>query len=221
MLEEYGVFVLLLGLVLGVAGCLWLLVAAFRVRTAWGVAVLLFPPTVLAFLLLHGRKAWKPLLLLVVAGWLTAAPYLASYYHERYVDLGPWEKRIDGELHLTLTGWDGQDYSILRSKPTTVVLQMANPDVTDGTLVYLEGMNHLRELDLNDTQVTDEGLGILAGLPDLQELRLRGTKITDEGFRKYLGEKKSLRKLDLRKTAVKGKTKRDWKKAEAGRELLD
>jgi hypothetical protein len=217
----YGVFMLLQGLVLGAAGCIWLLIIAFKERTAWGVALLLFPPAALVFIPRHWRRSWRPLLLLVVGGWVAAAPYLVNYYHERYVDLGPWQKQVNGELHLTLTGWDRQDYSILQSKPTTVVLQMANPDVTDGTLVYLKGMKQLRELDLNDTQVTDEGLAVLAGLPALEELRLRGTKITDEGFKKYLSGKASLHKLDLRKTQVKGKTKREWKKAKEGRELLD
>jgi Leucine Rich repeat len=219
--EMYGVFVLLQGLALGAVGCLWLLIVAFKVRTAWGVALLLFPPAALVFIPRNWRKSWKPFLLLVLGSWIAAAPYLVNYYHERYIDLGPWEKNVNGELHITLTGWDGQDYSFLQTKPTTVVLQMANPDVTDGTLVYLKGMKQLRELDLNDTQVTDEGLVILAGLPGLQELRLRGTKITDEGFRQYLSDRGSLRKLDLRRTPVKGKTKRDWKKAKEGRELLD
>ena len=49
------------------------------------------------------------------------------------IDLGPREKIVDRELHVTLTGWNRNtaDYVVLRSKPDIVVLQMANPDVTD------------------------------------------------------------------------------------------
>ena len=82
-------------------------------------------------------------------------------------------------------------------------------------------MNQLRELDLSDTKVTDEGLAVLAELPHLEELRLARTAITDAGFQKHLSGKTSLRKLDLTGTKVKGKTKREWKKAKEGREYLD
>ncbi len=98
---------------------------------------------------------------------------------------------------------------------------MANPNVTDETLNYLRGMDRLRELDLNDTQVSDAGLAVVAELPRLEQLRLARTNITDAGFQKYLGAKESLLKLDLTGTDVKGKTKRDWKKAKTGREYLD
>jgi hypothetical protein len=76
-------------------------------------------------------------------------------------------------------------------------------------------------LDLNDTQVTDEGLSVVAGLPRLEELRLARTKISDEGFRKFFSAKESLLKLDLTGTRVKGKSKREWKKAKAGRDYLE
>jgi len=41
------------------------------------------------------------------------------------------ERLVDGQAHLTLTGWDRDDYSVLQARPQTVVLQMANADVTD------------------------------------------------------------------------------------------
>jgi hypothetical protein len=221
MVEEYAFFVLLAGLVVGAIGYIWLVIAAFKASKLWGFGVLLLPPLVLVFVLSHFRKSVAPLVLLLISGVLLGAPYAINYYIEQFVDLGPREKIVSGELHITLTGWHEADYSFLEKKRSAVVLQMANPDVTDQTLNYLRGMDQLRELDLNDTQVTDEALPLVAGLPRLEELRLARTKISDEGFRKHLSDKESLLKLDLTGTKVKGKSKREWKKAKAGRDYLE
>jgi hypothetical protein len=212
MLEQYAFLVLVLGLVIGAVGCLWLLIAAFKVSKAWGFGTLLFPPLALVFIPCHWRRSVAPVLVLLLSGLLLGAPYAVNYYNEQFGKLGPREKTVGEELHITLTGVTAPDYAGLQSKPRTVVLQMANPDVTDATLAYLKGMDELRELDLTGTQVTDEGLPTLAGLPKLQELRLRRTKITDEGFRKYLAPKESLLKVDVQETEVKSKTLREWKK---------
>jgi hypothetical protein len=220
MLEKYGFFLIVLGAAIGAVGYLWLVIRAFQQRFLWGVAALI-PPLPLLFIAAHWRKSIGPLLVCLLGGIVIAVPYGMSYYERLFPDLGPHEKMVGTELHITLTGWDRTDYSFLKGKPTTVVLQMANADVTDGTLEYLKGMDQLRELDLNDTQITDAGLSILADLPRLKELRLRKTKITDEGFQKHLAGKESLMKLDLTGTDVKGKTKRDWKKAKDGRDYLD
>jgi hypothetical protein len=221
MLEEYAFFVLLAGLVVGAAGYFWLVIAAFKVSKLWGFGILLFPPLAIVFVSAHFRKSVAPLVVFLISGVLLGAPYAINYYHENFGGLGPREKIVNGELHITLTGWDGTDYSFLEQKRATVVLQMANPTVTDETLNYLRGMDQLRELDLNDTQVTDKGLIVVAGLPRLEELRLARTKISDEGFRKHLRAKDSLLKLDLTGTKVKGKSKREWKKAKAGRDYLE
>ena len=122
------------------------------------------------------------------------------------IDLGPRERIVDGERHITLTGWDRKDYTLLGSKHDVVVLQMANPDVTDQTLELLKGMTALKELDLNNTQVTDAGLKILKDLPALKALRLKNTKITDQGFQDALAEKDSLMQLDLTGTQVSRET---------------
>jgi hypothetical protein len=220
MLEKYSFYVVLLSLTLAMVGSLWLFVVAFKVRVLWAIAVLFVLPA-LAFVVLHWRKARAPVLVLLLAGVLGAAPYGVNYYAEHFLPRGPREKQVEDEQHFTLTGLTKTDYSVLQSKPHLVVLQMANPDVSDETLNYLRGMDRLRELDLNDTKVTDKGLAVLAELPRLEELRLARTAITDEGFQKYLADKESLRKLDLTGTKVKGKSKRDWKKAKAGREYLD
>jgi hypothetical protein len=222
MLERYGFYLLILGFLVGCAGWLWLVVAAFKVRWFWGVGVLLFPPLALFFVYKHYSNARRPLLVLLLAGLIFATPYGLSYYQSNFGKLTPYEQVVNGELRITLTDVPGFDYSTLQSRPDVIVLQMANADVTDSTLGYLSGMGQLRSLDLNGTQVTDEGLKALAKLPRLEELRLARTHITDEGFRQHLASKESLRRLDLTGTAVAGKTKREWKNARpAEREYVD
>src|SRR5262249_27724588 len=104
------------------------------------------------------------------------------------VDLGPLETMVNGESPITLTGWQPKDmdYSVLKARPDTVVLQMANEDVTDRTLENLRGLKKLRGLDLSNTQVTDEGLGVLKELPNLEVLFLNRTKVTDAGVRQIV-----------------------------------
>jgi Leucine-rich repeat (LRR) protein len=211
MAEKYGFFLLLVGAALSLAALVWLMARAFRTHVAWGLGCLLFPPLAIVFSGLHFRKASAPLGLLLVGALIVGGTVGANHFLANYVDLGARERIVAGERHLTLTGWDGADYSVLQSKPDTVVLQMANPDVTDAPLEYLQGMSQLRELDLNDTQVTDAGLSRLKSLPALQILRLRKTKVSDQAFREYLAGNDTLLELDLRETSVASKTLREWK----------
>ncbi len=119
-----------------------------------------------------------------------------------------------------MTGWDRKDYSVLKLKHDVVVLQMANPDVTDQSLDSLKEMKALRELDLSGTQVSDAGLKILKDLPTLATLWLARTKITDQGFRDALLSKDSLMRLDLSGTQVSRETAQSWRNARPGRHLL-
>ncbi len=127
---------------------------------------------------------------------------------------------VNGQRHLTLTGWDRDDYAVLRLEPDVVLLQMANPDVTDETLESLTGMKALQELDLNGTQVTDAGLKILKELPSLVRLHLARTKITDRGFNEVLSAKDSIMKLDLSGTPVSREATKAWHDAKSGRLVL-
>jgi Leucine Rich repeat len=211
MLEQYGLYFLLAGLVLGVIGWIWLVVAAFKVGFLWGLCGLI-PPLGLLFIARHYRRARGPFFVLLLAALVFATPFGMNFYAQHFIKLGPHERVVDGELRITLTGLKDFDYSKIEARRDAAVLQMANEDVNDETLEYLKGMDRLYSLDLNGTRVTDKGLAIVASLPRLRELRLARTKITDEGFKKYLASKESLLKLDLTGTDVKGKTKRDWKK---------
>jgi hypothetical protein len=136
------------------------------------------------------------------------------------IDLGPRDKIVDGERHVTLTGWDRKDYSILQRIPDAVVLQMANADVTDSVIEPLATIENLRELDLNDTKVTDAGLATLGSLSRLERLRLRGTAITDQGFGTAIAPLESLREIDLRATGVSRDAVQRWKSAKPGRRAL-
>jgi hypothetical protein len=160
-----------------------------------------------------------PVYLLVFAAVLVVAPFAVNIIVPRYVDLGPRETVVNGDVHLTLTGWDRKDYSVLRGKARTTLLQMANGDVTDETLENLRGMTNLRELDLSNTRVTDAGLAALEGLP-LERLRLARTQVTDAGFKDHLDRINTLKMLDLSGTAVTAGTIDEWKKRQTGRRVL-
>ncbi|MGE5153865.1 MAG: hypothetical protein ACM3ST_07605 [Bdellovibrio bacteriovorus] len=206
------------GLTLLVIGWVWLVSVAWGQRRAWGLAVLLVPPTGLAFTLLHWPRARRPFLLGLVGLVAAATPPVLNRLLP--VDLGPYEVMVEGDRHLTLTGWDRDDYGVLRERGDVVVLQMANPDVTDETLALVAELKGLRELDLSGSQVTDAGLARLAELPRLERLRLANTGITDAGFQTYLATHPTLKELDLRGTRVSREVIADWRGAQAGRRAL-
>ena len=211
MFETYAAGILIGGIVLSLAALVWLAVRAFRVGRAWGFSCLFFPPALLPFALFHRRKAIGPLLLLAFGVITTGATLGVNRFIVANLSLGLREAIVDGEGHITLTGWDQDDYSVLKNRRTVVVLQMANADVTDETLEMLAGMANLRELDLNDTRITDAGLETLAQLPALAILRLRGTAVTDAGFTHSLKDQVSLLEIDARNTQIASRTLRDWK----------
>jgi hypothetical protein len=218
--ETVGAAVLIAGVVLTSIAWIWLLVLAFRTRLWWGLVSVFLPPMLIVFALAFWKKTRWPSILLVTGLLVGAVPFAVNAVQERVVGLGKYESQVNGEWHVTVTGWDQKDYSVLKTRHDAVVVQMANPDVTDQTLEILRDFQNLRELDLNDTAVTDVGLATIAALPKLQALRMKNTKITDEGFQLYLAGKESLLQLDLRGTPVAGKSLREWKNAQPGREYL-
>ena len=195
-MDEYALYINLAGLAVILVGLLGLVFRAFR----------------------HWRKGLLPLGLIGLGIAITGFPPL--YRLMVPIDLGPRETVVNGQRHITLTGWDRKDYSLLGSKHDVVVLQMANPEVTDQTLEHLKGMNRLEELDLNNTQVTDAGLKILRDLPALASLRLQNTKVTDQGFQESLAGKATLMQLDLRGTQVSREAVQAWRKAKEGRRAM-
>ena len=218
--EEYAFFIVLAGLVVTAIGWIALIVRAFRASWIWGFGVLLIPPLMILFIPTHYPAARRAMFILMFGLLLGGLPYLVNFAGRYLIDLGPWEKQVNGELHLTLTGWDRKDYGVLKAKPQAVVLQVANPDVTDATLDFIGGMDGLRELDLNDTQVTDAGLVKLQSFKKLAALRLRGTKISEVGLREFLKHMDALMELDVRDTAASPETIREWKAAKPNRRAM-
>jgi hypothetical protein len=217
-MEGRAFYMQLGGLATAAVAWIWLLVRAFRQHRRWGLSSLVVPPVGLIFAGRHPRRGAAPLILFLLSLLVAAMPALYTLYVP--LDLGPLDKIVDGQRHLTLTGWDRKDYSILKLKPDVVVLQMANPDVTDESIESLQVMKALQELDLSGTQVTDTGLKVLKDLPALSKLRLARTKITDEGFHSTLFAKDSLMQLDLTGTQVGRETVQAWRNAKSGRKAM-
>ncbi|TWT54336.1 Leucine Rich repeats (2 copies) [Rubripirellula amarantea] len=183
-----------LGLALTGIGVLWTLVRVFQGQLS---------------------RVSVPILVLCLGLVAIATPALYTRFAD--VDLGPRIVLVQGEKHITLTGWDRTRYDVLRQHPETIVLQMGNPDVTDATLEYLAPMANLRELDLNDTKVTDAGVAKLSTLTGLQVLRLRATSISDAALDDHLSKLPQLNRLDVRETFVTKDAVDRWKAAGEGR----
>ena len=73
--------------------------------------------------------------------------------------------------------------------------------VTDGGLVHLSGLIHLRELRLSHTRIGDRGLVHLANLIHLEVLQLTATQVSDAGLL-HLGGMAQLQTLDLSETNI-------------------
>lgn len=221
MIDHLGLILQISGLTLGAAGFVWLLHRTFAHNQLWGTIIFFLPPLGLIYAIVRLRRGWAPLLTMVLGVGVFFSPYAIKYYQRTHANLGERLRIVDGQQHVVLTGWSKDDYAILEYLPETVVLEMANPDVTDETLKHLAAMSRLQELSLNESQVTDAGLKLLAQLPKLQQLRLRNTRITDAGFRESLMPLELLRNVDVTGTAVKSNTLREWKKQQPGRDYLN
>jgi hypothetical protein len=218
MNEDYLFLASATGIALFLTSWVWLVMVSWRRRPAWGWAVLVFPPAGLLFAINHFPAARRPFILGLIGLAMTAGPPIANRLLP--VDLGPRDTLVDGERHVTLTGWNRQDYGLLIGRSDIVVLQMANPDVNDETLRLLGDLTQLRELDLNNTKVTDSGLALLTDLPALERLRLAHTQISERGFREHLMPHPNLVELDLRGTEVTKDTVSEWRAAKPGRRAL-
>src|SRR5262245_56697150 len=126
MFERYGIYFMATGAALLLLGAWWLVVRAFRERVWWGRAVLWLPLVgALAFPNWYSRQCRGPLALLIFGGLVMGGTYAVGFYESHFANLGPREKLVDGEVHITLTGWNQTGYAVLDQKPETVVLQMA------------------------------------------------------------------------------------------------
>ena len=217
-MEGRAYFMQIGGIGLAVLAWVWLLVRAFREGRSWGIGSLVFPPLGFVFAGRYPRKGRVPLGLFLVCLLVAALP--AIYTLTVPPDTSAREREVGGEKHITLTGSNAKTAPDLKEKQDVIMLQMANPEVSDESLESLKGLKLLKELDLNGSQVTDAGLAILKELPALAKLRLARTKITDKGFRSALFAKDSLMELDVRGTQVSRETAQAWRDAKPGRRVL-
>ena len=73
--------------------------------------------------------------------------------------------------------------------------------LTDAGLKNLQGLSHLKTLDLLFTNITDKGMKYLGGMRGLKRLYLKGTKITDAGLEHIKGLSE-LEELVINDTAI-------------------
>ena len=214
MYEVFGVGVIFLGAITLFVGILLLIRNAWRTRKWLGVLAFFTAPFGPLIFGLFRFRLNKTALVLVLVGLVVGAiPFAADRGYELIFGLGERERLIDGELHLTLTGWDREDYAgVLSRKQDTVVLEMGNADVTDDTLTLLADFSKLKELTLMDTMVSDAGLESLKKLPALESLRLQRTKITKEGVAAFLADPPpKLIQIDVSDNGIPASALRKWK----------
>src|SRR5437763_17115983 len=111
-MEAYYLYVLIAGAAIFAAGCLWLVVAAFRTHVGWGLATALLP-RLGGLMFLSGRpdRAKRPFALLLLGAVVVAGTFAVNRVASRYVDFGLRDKIVDGERHVTLTGWKDGNYA--------------------------------------------------------------------------------------------------------------
>ncbi|MBX3443516.1 MAG: hypothetical protein KF774_14005 [Planctomyces sp.] len=215
-LFEFSIYA---GLLLIAIAAAWLIFTAFRVGTKRGLAVMAFFPVAAPWHIYRDpARTAVPAAVLALGIALTSFPPL--YTRLAPIDLGPRIREVDGETHITLTGWDRGDYRAIAQHPDAVVLQMANADVDDSVLEHVRGLARLRELDLDNTRMTDVGLALVADLPELQRLRISNTPTTDAGFRATLMAHPKLRRLWCPGTGIWKSTLEEWKQSGEGRRAV-
>jgi hypothetical protein len=110
---QYAYPLLLAGMVPVALGAARIARRAIRDWRWWMLAA---PLTLPVYLVERTRRALTPLLLSVLGLALATAP--AAIDRLIPIDLGPRDEIVNGERHLTLTGWDRTDYAdLLRPHP--------------------------------------------------------------------------------------------------------
>ncbi len=80
-------------------------------------------------------------------------------------------------------------------------LRVADASFTGEQLRYLDGIDHIRQLDLSNTPLEVAHLRHIVGLRNLRELKLGKTNVDDAGL-EFVGKLSSLETLDLSNTAI-------------------
>ena len=92
------------------------------------------------------------------------------------------DNRLEVDFHLE--GSDVTDQSLvgLEGLKNIYSLNLGKTKITDAGLIHLEGLTALNRLYLQETKITDKGLVHLKNLRNLTYLNLYGTAITDQGL---------------------------------------
>lgn len=205
-------------------GGLWLLVLAFQKSVLWGLLGFI-PGVLFLFALLNLKKAWLPLVTVLVGLGISASGFVYNLVVKPPPDttIKVEEKTNEkGEVEERLTG-TGSDLAQVREKLAASknyrVIQVANLGLTDADLAAVEGMTKLTAIDLNDNPVTDATLERLSKLPNLTRIYIARTKVTPDGVKKHILDRpdSKVTEIDVTGLNVPGKAVRDWKSANKDR----
>ena len=84
------------------------------------------------------------------------------------------------ELEIAFSEVTNEGLAIVSTMPNLEKLYLQKTGISDNALTHLEGLNHLRYLNLYGTQITDTGLENLIDLPSLDSLFIWETNVTKE-----------------------------------------
>lgn len=84
------------------------------------------------------------------------------------------------ELEIGFSDVTDEGLAVVSSMPNLEKLYLQKTGITDDALAHLEGLNHLRYLNVYGTQVSDTGLENLISLPSLESLFVWETNVTKE-----------------------------------------
>jgi hypothetical protein len=111
------------------------------------------------------------------------------------------DNRLEVDFHLQSSDVTDQSLVSLEGLKNIYSLNLGKTKITDEGLVHLEGLTSLNRLYLQETHITDKGLVHLKGLRDLVYLNLYGTAVTDQGLANLAGLS-NLKNLYLWQTKV-------------------
>ena len=97
------------------------------------------------------------------------------------------DNRLEVDFHLQSSDVTDQSLVSLEGLKNIYSLNLGKTKITDAGLVHIEGLASLNRLYLQETKITDKGLGHLKGLHDLVYLNLYGTAVTDQGLANLAG----------------------------------
>jgi hypothetical protein len=119
----------------------------------------------------------------------------------RVLSIAQNDNRLEVDFHLQSSDVTDQSLVSLQGLKDIYSLNLGKTKITDAGLAHVEGLTTLNRLYLQETKITDKGLVHLKGLHDLAYLNLYGTAVTDQGLASLAGLS-NLKNLYLWQTKV-------------------